>query len=110
MTERERRAGPGGTEDNVRDELDEAAERGRPGRDASKEASKKKRAQAASRTTSRTSGTSRRNANGLGAGGGSYASVRRYGRGSDPRPTRPRRRLGHRGRCRRSYRVGRWKR
>ena len=38
MTERERRAGPGGTEDNVRDELDEAAERGRPGRDASKEA------------------------------------------------------------------------
>jgi hypothetical protein len=36
MTERERRAG--GTEDNVRDELDEAAERGRPGRDASKEA------------------------------------------------------------------------
>ena len=38
MTERERPAGPGGTEDNVRDELDEAAERGRPGRDASKEA------------------------------------------------------------------------
>ena len=38
MTERERRAGPGGTEDNVRDELDEAAQRGRPGRDASKEA------------------------------------------------------------------------
>jgi hypothetical protein len=38
MTERERRAGPGGTEDNVRDELDEAAERGRLGRDASKEA------------------------------------------------------------------------
>lgn len=35
MTERERR--PGGTEDNVRDELDEAAER-RRGRDASKEA------------------------------------------------------------------------
>jgi hypothetical protein len=27
-----------GTEDNVRDELDEAAERGTPGRDASKEA------------------------------------------------------------------------
>jgi hypothetical protein len=37
MTERERRAGPGGTEDNVRDELDEAAERGKPGRDASRE-------------------------------------------------------------------------
>ena len=35
MTEHERRAGPGGTEDNVRDELDEAAERGK---DASKEA------------------------------------------------------------------------
>lgn len=33
MTEHERR--PGGTEDNVRDELDEAAERGK---DASKEA------------------------------------------------------------------------
>ena len=38
MTERERRAGSGGTEDNVRDELDEAAERGRPAKDASKEA------------------------------------------------------------------------
>jgi hypothetical protein len=38
MTERERRVGPGGTEDNVRDELDEAAERGAPGKDASKEA------------------------------------------------------------------------
>jgi hypothetical protein len=38
MTERERRGAPGGTEDNVRDELDEAAERGRAGRDASKEA------------------------------------------------------------------------
>ena len=38
MTERERRARPGGTEDNVRDELDEAAERGKPGKDASKEA------------------------------------------------------------------------
>ena len=34
----ERRAGPGGTEENVRDELDVAAERGKPGRDASKEA------------------------------------------------------------------------
>ena len=33
MTERERR--PGGTEENVRDE---AAERGKPGKDASKEA------------------------------------------------------------------------
>jgi hypothetical protein len=38
MTERERCAGSGGAEDNVRDELDEAAERGRPGKDASKEA------------------------------------------------------------------------
>ena len=38
MTERERRMGSGGTEDNVRDELDEAAERGKPSRDASKEA------------------------------------------------------------------------
>jgi hypothetical protein len=38
MTERERRTGPGGTEGNVRDELDEAAEQGKPGRDASKEA------------------------------------------------------------------------
>jgi hypothetical protein len=36
MTEHERRAG--GTEDNVRDELDEAAEQGKPGKDASKEA------------------------------------------------------------------------
>jgi hypothetical protein len=38
MTERERRAGSGGTEDNVRDEFDEATERGKPGKDASKEA------------------------------------------------------------------------
>ena len=38
MTERERRTDPGGTEDNVRDEFDEAAERGKPGKDASKEA------------------------------------------------------------------------
>jgi hypothetical protein len=39
MTERERRrTGSGGTEDNVGDELDEAADRGKPGRDASKEA------------------------------------------------------------------------
>jgi hypothetical protein len=38
MTERERRGGQGGTENYVRDELDEAAERGKPGRDASKEA------------------------------------------------------------------------
>jgi hypothetical protein len=38
MTERERRPGSGGTEDNVRDELDEAAERRKPGKDASKEA------------------------------------------------------------------------
>jgi hypothetical protein len=38
MTEGERRPGSGGVEDNTRDELDEAAERGRSGRDASKEA------------------------------------------------------------------------
>jgi hypothetical protein len=38
MTERERRTGSGGTEDNVRDELDEAAEQSKPGKDASKEA------------------------------------------------------------------------
>jgi len=36
-----------GTEDNVGDELDEAAERGKPGRDAWKGLSRKKRAQAA---------------------------------------------------------------
>jgi hypothetical protein len=37
MTERERRTRSGGTEDNVGDELDEAADRGKmPGRDASK--------------------------------------------------------------------------
>jgi len=34
----ERRTGSGGTENNVRDELDEAADRGKPARDASKEA------------------------------------------------------------------------
>ena len=38
MSERERRTGSGGTEDNVHDELDEAAQRNKPGRDASKEA------------------------------------------------------------------------
>ena len=38
MSERERRTGSGGTEDNVQDELDEAAQRNKPGRDASKEA------------------------------------------------------------------------
>jgi hypothetical protein len=38
MSERERRTQSGGTEDNVRDELDEAEDRGKPGRDASKEA------------------------------------------------------------------------
>ena len=36
MTEEERRTG--GTEDNVRDELDEASERGKPAKDASTEA------------------------------------------------------------------------
>jgi hypothetical protein len=34
----ERRTGSGGTENNVRDELDEAADRGKPGKDATKEA------------------------------------------------------------------------
>ena len=34
----ERRAGPGGTEENVRDELDEAAERSKPAKDASTQA------------------------------------------------------------------------
>jgi len=38
MTERERRTGSGGTGNNVRDELDKASDRGKPGRDASKEA------------------------------------------------------------------------
>ena len=38
MTEEERRASTGGVEDNTRDELDEAAERGKPGKDASKQA------------------------------------------------------------------------
>ena len=38
MTERERRAGSGGTGDNVRDENDEAAERGKPAKDASTQA------------------------------------------------------------------------
>ena len=38
MTERERRTGLGGTEDNEGDELDKAADRGKPGSDASKEA------------------------------------------------------------------------
>ena len=38
MSERERRTRSGGTEDNVREELDEAGDRGKPGRDASKEA------------------------------------------------------------------------
>jgi hypothetical protein len=38
MSERERRTGSGGTEDNVRDELDEAADKDKPGRDATKEA------------------------------------------------------------------------
>jgi hypothetical protein len=34
----ERRRGPEGTEDNVRDELDEAAERGKRGKDVAREA------------------------------------------------------------------------
>ncbi len=38
MTERERRTGSGGTEDNVRDELDEATKRGKPEESATREA------------------------------------------------------------------------
>jgi hypothetical protein len=38
MSERERRTRSGGTQDNVRDEFDEATQRGKPGRGASKEA------------------------------------------------------------------------
>ena len=38
MTERERHAGSGGTEDNVRDELDEASERRRTGKGEAKDA------------------------------------------------------------------------
>jgi hypothetical protein len=38
MTERERRAGSGGTEDNVRDELDEATKRDNPEESATREA------------------------------------------------------------------------
>jgi hypothetical protein len=36
--ERERRTGSGGTEDNVRDELDEATKQGKPEEDATREA------------------------------------------------------------------------
>ena len=38
MSERDRRTGSGGTEDNVRDELDEATKRGKREKDASREA------------------------------------------------------------------------
>jgi hypothetical protein len=38
MTERDRRLGSGGTKDNVRDELDQAAGQGKRGRSARKEA------------------------------------------------------------------------
>jgi hypothetical protein len=38
MTERDRRAGSGGAEDNVRDELKEASRRGKPEEDATAEA------------------------------------------------------------------------
>jgi hypothetical protein len=41
MTERDRRTGSGGTEDNVRDELDEATKRGKPETDASGEAAER---------------------------------------------------------------------
>ncbi len=36
MTERDRRTGSGGTEDNVRDELDDATRRGKREKDASR--------------------------------------------------------------------------
>ena len=38
MTERDRGAGSGGTEDNVRDELEEATKHGKPEKDTSREA------------------------------------------------------------------------
>ena len=38
MTERDRRAGSGGTQDNVGDDLEEASRRGKPEKDASREA------------------------------------------------------------------------
>lgn len=38
MTERGRRTGSGGTEDNVRDEFEEATRRGKPEEDATREA------------------------------------------------------------------------
>ena len=38
MTERDRRTGSGGTEDNVRDEIEEATRRGKPEEDATTEA------------------------------------------------------------------------
>jgi hypothetical protein len=38
MTERDRRTGSGGTEDNVRDESEEATKRGKPEEDATREA------------------------------------------------------------------------
>ena len=38
MTERERRAGSGGTEDNLRDEFEEATKRGKPEEGATAEA------------------------------------------------------------------------
>jgi hypothetical protein len=43
MTERDRRTGSGGTEDNLRDELDEAAGRSKRERDAAKEAAEEGR-------------------------------------------------------------------
>ena len=41
MTERDRRAGSGGTKDNVGDELEEASRQGKPEKDASREAVEK---------------------------------------------------------------------
>lgn len=38
MTERDRRTGSGGTEDNVRDELEDAGRRGKPEEDATRQA------------------------------------------------------------------------
>ena len=60
MTERDRRTGSGGTEDNVRDELDEAARRGKPEEDATREAVEEEERTGGTggrKTTSRTSGT-----------------------------------------------------
>jgi hypothetical protein len=66
MSERERRTRSGGTEDNVRDEFDEAAQRGKPGRDASKEAVEEEQSTGAVKdNVSRTSGTNHSSTKGI---------------------------------------------